>query len=91
MCPCGAGGLAGDGAVEVEAELDGPPGEAGVYGLVGPEPGLGLAFPCGWWGAYAPPLPDRGLLLSEGVTPGWGPAAEGRGGLGEEEDGGVER
>lgn len=31
MCPCGAGGLAGDGTVEAEAELDdGPPGEAGV-------------------------------------------------------------
>lgn len=42
MCPCEAGGLAGDGAAEAEADVcAGPP--------AGPEPGLGL--PWGWWGA----------------------------------------
>lgn len=52
MCPCEAGGLAGDGAAEVEADVGaGPPGEAGVYGLAGPEPGPGLGLPWGWWGA----------------------------------------
>lgn len=52
MCPCDIGGLAGDGAAEAEVGVDvGPPGDAGVYGLVGPEPGPGLALPCGWWGA----------------------------------------
>lgn len=64
------------------------PGDAAVYGLAGPEPEPGLGLPWGWWGMYVPPLPDRGLFLSEGDTPGWGPEAEGIGGLG---DGGVER
>lgn len=92
MCPCEAGGLAEDGAAEAEAGVvAGPPGEVGVYGLAGPEPGPGLGLPWGWWGVYAPPRPDRGLFLSEGETPGWGPVAEGSGGLGEEDDGGVER
>lgn len=91
MCPCEEGGLDWDGAEEAEDDAGvGPPGEAGVYGLAGPEPGLGLGLPWGWWGAYAPPLPDRGLFLSVGETPGCGPVAEGIGGRGEE-DGGVER
>lgn len=48
MCPCEAGGLAGDWAVVAEAGVGaGPPGEAGVYGLAGP----GLGLPWGWWGA----------------------------------------
>lgn len=77
-------------AVEAEVGVAAdPPGEAGVYGLAGPEPGLGL--PCVWWAAYAPTRLDWGLLLSEGETPGWGPAAEGSWGLGEDEDEGVGR
>lgn len=49
MCPCEAGGLAGDVAAEPVAGVGvGPPGEAGVYGLPGPEPGPGLGLPCGW-------------------------------------------
>lgn len=52
MWPCGAGGLAGDVAAEAEAGVGaGPAGEAGVYGLAGPEPGPGLGLPCGWWEA----------------------------------------
>lgn len=52
MCPSGAGGLAGDGAAEAEVCVGaGPAGEAGVYGLAGPEPGPGLGLPWGWCGA----------------------------------------
>lgn len=52
MCPCEAGGLAGDGAAEGEADVcAGPPAEADVYGLAGPEPGPGLGLPWGWWEA----------------------------------------
>lgn len=88
MWLCEAGGLAEDGAADAEVVS---PGEAGVYGLEGPEPGPGLGLPWGWCGAKAPPRPDRGLLLSEGEAPDWGPVAEGSGGLGEDKDGGFER
>lgn len=84
MCPCGAGGLDGEGAAEAGMGA-GPPG------LAGPEPGLGLALPWVWWEAKAPPRPERGLLLSDGETLGWFAEADGNGVRGEEEDGGVER
>lgn len=46
MCPCGAGGLPGEGAADAEAGVGADPaGGAVVYGPEGVEQGPGLGLP----------------------------------------------